>query len=461
MAQKRVLVMGLDCMTPDLAFDLYLGDMPNLRRLMQDGTWGELASSHPPITVPAWMVMATSRDPGTLGAYGFRHRKNNSYTEGWTANASTFDLPAVWDHLGAAGKKVCLVGLPPSYPVRPVAGWRVGCFLTPNRDKVFTYPEDLAREVLEVAPDYRFDVTFRTDSRDELLRELYLMADEHFRVVEHLAAKKPWDLLWFVEIGMDRIHHAFWKFSDPSHPLYEPGNPYQTAIRDYYRHIDGLVGSLLDRVGPETAVLAVSDHGAKAMRGAFCINQWLVDAGYLALKSQPARGASLEKCDVDWARTTAWAWGGYYARVFINVKGREPQGVVPPERYEATLAALTADILGIRDHAGRLMATRVLRPKDLYRTCRGDSPDLMVYLDDLSWRSAGTMGWDKNYLFENDTGPDDAVHAASGCFVMRAPGRRGTGRRDGLTIYDVAPTILDLFGMPVPQEMEGKSCLAM
>lgn len=445
-------------MTPELAFDRHLGEMPNLRRLMQDGTWGALATCDPPITVPAWMVMASSRDPGTLGAYGFRHRRNNSYTEGWTANATTFDLPAVWDHLGQAGRQVCLVGLPPSYPPRAVPGIRVGCFLTPGRDKAFAYPEELGAEILRVEPEYRFDVTFRTESRAELLRELYAMTDQHFRLVEYLMARKPWDLFWFVEIGMDRVHHAFWKFADPAHPLYQPGNEFEHVIRDYYRHVDGLLGGLLGRIGPETAVLVASDHGAKAMRGAFCINQWLAERGYLVLKSSPPRGTSIEKCDIDWAKTTAWAWGGYYARVFVNVQGREPQGLVPPERYEATLVDLTEEICGIVDHQGRTLDNRVLRPQDLYRTCRGDSPDLMVYLDDLSWRSAGTLGWDSLYLFENDTGPDDAVHSATGCFALSVPGRPGGGRREGLTIYDVAPTILDLLGLPVPEEMEGTPC---
>jgi len=458
MRSGRVLVVGLDCLTPQLAFDRYLQDMPNLRRLVSGGTWGEMTSTHPPITVPAWMAMATGRDPGTLGAYGFRHRRGPSYDDRWTASANTFRTPAVWDRIGQEGGTTCLVGFPPSYPARPLPGWRVGCFLTPGHDRPFTHPAELAAEVLDIVPGYRFDVTFRTESRRQLLEELYAMTDDHFRLVEHLATTRSWDLFWLVEIGMDRIHHAFWKFSDPAHPLYRPGNEFESVIGDYYRHIDARLGSLLGKVGPDTAVLVVSDHGAKAMRGAFCINQWLIDRGYLALAAEPAPGTSIERCQVDWSRTRAWAWGGYYARVFLNVEGREPQGTVPAAAYEATLDELAAKIGGIPDHEGRPMDTRVHRPRDLYRTCNGDPPDLLVYLDNLSWRAAGTLGWGGTYLFENDTGPDDAVHAMEGCFVLAAPGRPAAGRRQGLTIYDVAPTILDLLGLPVPDEMEGRPC---
>lgn len=458
MTPKRVLVMGLDCMTPELAFDRYLDVMPNLGQLMRDGTWGDLASSDPPITVPAWMVMATSQDPGSLGAYGFRHRRDHSYTEAWTANAASFDTPAVWDYLGAAGLRTGLVGFPPSYPARAIPGWRVGCFLTPGLDKVFTYPAELGAQLLRAVPDYRFDVTFRTESRTDLLRDLYAMTDAHFRGVEHLMAEMAWDLLWFVEIGMDRVHHSFWKYSDPGHFLYQPGNEFEQVIRDYYVYVDGLLGRLVERAGPDTAVFVVSDHGAKAMKGVFSLNQWLAERGYLVLGSRPKPGTSIDKCDVDWAKTTAWAWGGYYARVFLNVQGREPQGLIRPEDYETKLGEVAEAIRGIVDHTGRPMDNRVYRPRDLYRTCRGDAPDLMVYLDNLYWRAAGTLGWDSLYLFENDTGPDDAVHSERGCFVLRRPDALGGGRRQGLSLYDVGPTILDLFGLPIPKEMQGKPC---
>ena len=454
----RVLVIGLDCLAPALAFDRYREDMPNLCRLIDDGTWGTLASCDPPITVPAWMVMATSRQPGSLGIYGFRHRRGNGYTEGWTANATSFTTPAVWDHLARSGRRTCLVGFPPSYPPRPVPGWRVGCFLTPDSSRPFTHPAELADEVLAVVPDYAFDVEFRTADRERLLTELRRMTAGHFDLVEHLAATKPWDLLWFVEIGTDRVHHAFWKFAVPDHPRYEPGGPFESAIRDYYRLVDERVGRLLDLVGDDTAVLLVSDHGAKAMRGAVAINDWLAANGWLTLRAAPRAGTSLEKADVDWTRTRAWAWGGYYARVFLNVEGREPTGVIPRDRFDAARDELARAIAGIADESGRPLRNRVLRPEELYTECRGDVPDLMVYFDDLSWRSAGTMGWDSIHLADNDTGPDDAVHAADGCFVLRVPGRAPGGRREGLRIYDVAPTILDLFGEAVPPEMEGTPC---
>jgi len=107
--------------------------------------------------------------------------------------------------------------------------------------------------------------------------------------------------------GVDRIHHAFWKFSDPSHAQYVPGSKYEHAIRDYYIYVDQKVGELLSHLDDETAVLVASDHGAKAMIGGICVNEWLMKNGYLQLKQKPSGITPFAKVQVDWEKTVAWA----------------------------------------------------------------------------------------------------------------------------------------------------------
>ena len=96
-AKKKVVVIGLDCATPKTVFEDFLGDCPNIKRLMEYGVYGNLRSSDPPITIPSWMVLSTGKSAGTLGVYGFRHRKENSYTDFWIANSSTIKEPKIWD----------------------------------------------------------------------------------------------------------------------------------------------------------------------------------------------------------------------------------------------------------------------------------------------------------------------------------------------------------------------------
>ncbi len=457
---RRVFLIGLDCAAPELVFDRWGEDLPHLTALRRQGLWGELRSCIPAITVPAWSVMLSSRDPGALGIYGFRNRASYDYYDMFIADGRAVREKRVWDYLGEAGKVSVLVGVPQTYPVRPVRGLLVSGFLTPGREAAFTHPEDLRQEVLRVAPDYDFDARpFRTERKDWLLEKIRAMTAARCDLVDHLLERVEWDFFMVMEIGVDRMHHGFWNFHDPAHPKYRPGTPYERAIHDYYVDLDRRIGRWLERLGPETAVLVVSDHGAQPVEGWVCINEWLWREGYLVLKEPPPAGrlSPFEKVEVDWARTRAWGAGGYYGRVFLNVKGREPEGVVPPAQVEALRDELAERLMAIPAPDGRPLRTRVFRPEAIYPRVRGIPPDLLVYFDNLRWRSSGSFGHEGIYAFENDTGPDECNHAENGLFILLDPRRPGEGRRlEGAEIVDVAPTVLELLGLPVPEHMQGK-----
>jgi predicted AlkP superfamily phosphohydrolase/phosphomutase len=191
------------------------------------------------------------------------------------------------------------------------------------------------------------------------------------------------------------------------------------------------------------------------MKGAFCVNEWLIDKGWLAVKERPAKPTSLDDLPIDWERTRAWAWGGYYARIFLNVEGREPKGIIPAEDYEKVREELLAELGAIRGPKGESWATKVIKPQECYEELEGEYPDLMVYFDDLYWRSAGTLGYGTKYLPENDTGPDDAVHAQEGIFILSDP-RVRTKKTMRADILDIAPTVLDIMGIPLPEGLKGK-----
>ncbi len=457
MEKKRVLVIGLDCAPPELLFDKFANDLPNIKRMMDKGVYGRIESSHPPITIPAWMVMATSKNAGRLGIYGFRHRKPRTYNDMWLASSHSIKEKTVWDILGEHGKKVIVVGVPPAYPPKPVNGALISCFMTPGADKDYTYPRRLKAEIEELVGDYLLDVEFRTDEKDKLLKQLHEMTEQHFTVLRYLAKTQPWHFFMFVEIGVDRVQHAFWKFFDKEHHLYKPMNEYEHVVLDYYKLMDKEIGRLLKLTDANTSVIVVSDHGAKRMKGAFCVNQWLIEKGYLVVKEKPPSGASLSNIKVDWSKTRAWGWGGYHARIFFNVKGREPQGVIEPRNYENFRDQIVDDLKAIRGPKGERWNTKVYTPQEIYPNGVGDYPDLTVYFDDLSWRSAGTLGYASYYLPENDRGPDDAVHSHFGTFMYYDPQRDMGGRKiRDTSLLDFAPTVLKIMGFPVLGDMEGR-----
>ena len=454
---RRVMVLGLDCAPPQHIFDEYAGDIPNLTKLRENGLWGPLDSIVPPITVPAWMCMMTSKDPGTLGIYGFRNRKDHTYDGLSFATSWAIKEPTVWDLLSDAGKDSIVMSVPPSYPPKKLRGIQIGCFLTPNDDAEYTYPKELKAELKSKVGEYIFDVrNFRTDNTQYIIDESYRMTEQRFKAADYLLANKPWDFFMMVEMGPDRLNHGIWSYVDPGHPRHEPGNPYQESLRDYYRYLDGKIGDLLAKhANEETTILVVSDHGAKAMVGGVCFNEWLIKEGYLSLASaRPSEVTPLDKLDIDWSETKAWGDGGYYGRLFLNVEGREPNGIIPPDRYEDLRDELVAKIESMTDHEGTALGNKALKPEDIYEKQGGVAPDLIVIFGQLRWRSVGSLGHDSIYTFENDTGPDEANHAEQGILIMHnAPGQ-ATGEKHGLHLWDVHSTIMDLFDLePAPEAL--------
>ena len=455
----KICVLGLDCAAPEVVF----GDerLVNLRRLMDAGVYGRLESVYPPITVPAWMCMCTSQDPGSLGVYGFRNRVDHSYEKLGFANSASIKSLAIWDQLAREGKRSIIVGVPPN-PPRKINGISVGCFLTPDTTKNdFTYPTAFKHKINELVGEYPVDVkNFRTDRKDWLKDEIFKMSEKQWKVVHWLLKEQEWDYFHFVDIGLDRMHHGFWNYFDQKHVQFEPGNAYQNAIPEYYLWLDEQIGKALELLDEDTVVLVVSDHGAQRLDGGIAVNEWLIREELLVLNEYPTTLTPFDKLNVNWAKTRVWSEGGYYARVFFNVQGREPQGVIPAGEYEHFQNEMKAKLEAMTDEKGQPLRSLVFKPRDLYKNVRNVAPDLIVHFGGLYWRSIGTVGHPAIHVQENDTGPDGCNHAQYGTFILAAPNCPLSGEYEGARLLDIAPTLLDLAGYEIPETMQGQSLVA-
>ena len=448
---KRLALIGLDCADPVLLREL-LPELPALRELVENGSFARLRSTDPPITIPAWMCMMTGKDPGQLGVYGFRNRRDYSYEGLQIANSTAFaDADPVWDTLGHHGIRSIVLGVPGTFPPRPIAGTLVSGFLAPNTRTTYTYPASLAKSIRNWVGEYAFDVRqFRTDDKAWLFSQVREMTEKRFTVARRLVAQREWGFFALVEIGPDRIHHGMWAHYDPTHPRHNAASPYRDTLPEYYRFLDQQISTLLNELPSSTEVLIVSDHGAQKMEGGLGINEWFIQNRYLAVTeytNAPTRIQDLiERGQIDWSRTTAWGAGGYYGRVFLNIAKREPQGIVPQRNYDAVCDRLSAQLAAVPDEAGMPLGTQVHRPKEIYRTVTGIPPDLIVYFGNLRWRSIGTIGWGRIHIHENDTGPDDANHSLYGVYISSTPGRSKDRR-----LLDIRQEILERF------EIEGQT----
>lgn len=452
----RVLVVGLDCAPPALVFDRLRRSMPSIASLMRRGAFGPLRSTLPPITVPAWACMVSGRDPGELGLYGFRKRIPGRY-ELAMADARDVTEPRVWDVLGAAGKRVSVLYVPPTSPPPAVDGQLVSCFLTPSPDAPHTHPAELAETLASRFGAHAPDVgELRAGDPDRLLDELYATAKQHFAVARAMWTEEKPDFQMMVEMGTDRLHHALWTHLDPEHPEHDPSHRLVREVRDYYAFLDAQVGALVAETDDDTAILVVSDHGARRMEGAICLNEHLRERGWLALKEEPPEPTPLRPEHVDWPRTRAWAEGGYYARVFLNVEGREPEGIVPPDRVDAEVEALRADLESMRVEELANLSVRAHRPAELYREVRGLAPELLVIFGDLAYRALSLVGTGALFQEKDDRRPDGANHDWDGIFVAAGAGVEARGPLEGLSIHDVGPTILRLMNVPIPEGWLGR-----
>jgi predicted AlkP superfamily phosphohydrolase/phosphomutase len=208
----------------------------------------------------------------------------------------------------------------------------------------------------------------------------------------------------------------------------------------------------------DTAVLIVSDHGARRMDGGVAINEWLIQQGYLRLNGPyPTAVTRPDMLDIDWSSTMAWGEGGYYGRLFLNIAGREPQGIVKADAVNALLDEIASSLTAMTGPGGPSLGTRCFRPEQLYSRVEGIPPDLLVYFGDLAWRSLGSVGWGRTLVLENDTGPDDANHAQQGVVILDDPADPGAGRElRGAHLLQIAPTLLRHFGIAQPGDMHAR-----
>ena len=455
------MLIGLDCAEPSLVLERWRDELPTLSGLMERGSYGRLTSVIPPITVPAWSCMMSSKTPGDLGVYGFRNRSDHTYDGGFIAMSTAIKEPRLWDLVTRAGGSSIVLSVPGCYPPKPLNGVMVGCFLTPSLDSKYTYPAALKDEIAEVVGEYLFDTKdFRTDDKEYLLRQVYEMTDRRFALAEHLLATKPWSLFAMVEMGPDRMHHGFWKYMDPEHRKHEPGNPYESAILDYHRHVDGLVAKLLEHADDDTVVFVALRPRREAARRRHPHQRVAPARG----PARDPRGAERRVLAPRRAASTGRA-RRHGARA-ATTRASSSTSPVASRRGRSRRSSTRPCATTLRGGSPRSPTSRQPDPdrgvhaRGAVRRAEGVAPDLIVVFGDLLWRSVGTIGGDEGIqTLENDTGPDDANHAQDGLYIVAGAGIEASGRHDA-HLLDIAPTVLEVLEIEEPAGMRGSSLLA-
>jgi len=502
----RIAILGIDGGSLKL-IERWKDELPNFRRIMNNGVYGELESTFPPLTCPAWPCMFTGKNPAKLGMYGFTTaRPNKEYKLGFSSSNDYHDS-SLWKVLNDYHRDVGTLNIPITFPPHKVNSFMVCGIGSPeSRKSNYTYPPSLQRTLDRLVGGYEIapPILAPSTKAEQFIKELGRLLDKRLKAASYLIKNFPWDCFVCVFWVLDPIQHFFWHYLDESHPHHHPGK-YQTVIKDFYKKVDMAIGELMTKLPQETNIFIVSDHGFGGMHGYFAVNRWLEINGFLRFKEnvqRPKLNAFLRRIkesllfhlntdlvrfavrilpkrlvtsfalliqqrqevqeiysDIDWSRTKAYGLGST-GMISINLKGREPEGIVEPgEEYEATRDDIIARLKRmVHPQTGEPLNLNVHRREEVYQ---GKyfymAPDIIFMIDEYpqSLSARGDSEWVG--LPTSEHGYWTGWHRPQGMFMAYGPDIKKSGLRlDNLKIYSLTPTVLHMFGLPVPGDMDGR-----
>ena len=479
---SKVLLLGLDGVGfPMLqpAFDA--GHMPRLKALLDRGVAGVLTSTIPPYTPPGWTSIFTGVNPGKHGIFGFT--LGNAQRNDGLVRLDRVTAPALWNVLNAQGKRVGLFNIPMTYPPPPVDGWAVSGMLTPEAagktPDNFTHPPSLADEIATLTGAYEIDIEVDYDQdwrSTEIIDRLSAnLATKRVALRHLLETQGDLPVLFGVIEAPDRLMHVHYKFIDARYEHFE--RPEAAAIRarawSFFDEMDAVVGDMLDWAGDDAFVVTMSDHGFQGKDKGVNMNLALKEWGLLTLggAGSVAQAPGLRKAarkvkrfvprairrrakasahaSIDWSKTRAFSAPIPQQGIYVNLRGREPHGIVPVSQYDAVRDEIIERFSALTDpDDGRPVLDRIYKREEVIHGPQAESgPDLFPVCRGYSYELS-------DGLFSADVLTDyrdlpRGFHHMDGIFGIAGPGiaaRSGAAAR----IYDIAPTALYLAGCSLP-----------
>lgn len=491
-SQIRLLVLGLDGATFDIIDKFTEQELPCLKSVISRGARSSLESTFPPVTAPAWVSLATGKNPGKTGVFGFTNRisKETYRTKPLTSNefkrAGTF-----WDYLNNSGINVGIWNYPRLYPPYPIKGFMTSGFgCSPNDD--FTYPKELKETLLDVCGGYTIDVPYATAryiNRPMLfVNDITKLLDQNEAAVEFLMEQ---DIEVFVGIisATDFAQHYMWKFLDETHPLYDAkeADRYKPAFLQIWRRIDKILEKVLEKTSTDTDILIMSDHGFGPHKQSFYTNSWLESEGYLFRKKnksdflaalQSVASKAIDKLAILNPQISAvlkqrshkyvgsfsnqlkmektMAFSGQHTisigNIYINTFPESPvQNRKDREQIKKEIAEKLRKTLNELD-----MKVNIYFSENIYS---GEflylAPDILFEINDFECSAHHKFS---KSIFRNapHIPTHSGTHKRNGIFIAYGPNIKRGIEIETAKIYDIAPTILHMFGLPVPDDMDGR-----
>ena len=491
---RKILVIGLDGLDFDLSTQFMRDNvMPNLAKLCQEGVYAQMLSPAPLQSPSSWTSFITGKNPGKHGIFSFFGYKNNSY-ELKICNSLERKSQTLWHILNKYGKTAGILNLPCLFPPEKIDGYMVCGMLAPSINCQFTYPEELKGKLLKQVPDYEIDIGMAMSSRDShevVLKKVYQITEKRAEAAKFLLREFPCDVSIMVFTETDHILHLFQKDMGTQ-------SKYKDAVTDYFNFLDYKIGQLIAMSGDEDTVIVVSDHGMKVFKKVLYVNNLLQGIGLfdkgekpkvkpvyilvsaciqliadLMIKIKLSPDALKKILPIwlfkrlniilgegrghDWSKTKAFSTN-IGDGIIINLKGRQPNGIVPPEEYESVRDAIIKEINNIRDpdtNEGIVYSIQK-REEAFFGGFVNEAPDIILrvkegYSTDPSTKLAGIL--EKENLLE----PINSDHTCSAMLIMHGKNIKRGALTNKPVIFDITPTILGLLNIPADADLDGRA----
>lgn len=496
----QVLILGLDGGTWTLLRPwIAEGRLPGFAQAVQEGVAGPLFSTVPPYSAPAWVSFATGMNPGRHGVVDFWQPSPDGRGE-QPISALSIATPTLWDLLSQAGRRVAILNVPVTYPPRQVNGLLVSGMMTPSEEVSWAFPPSLRDELRSQPGGYAVNPYATASQSADFLRRVLDWVPRREAAHRRLLERERWSLFVNVVQASDPIQHHFWNCLDPSHPAYDPqrAHRYAALIHNCYREIDLVLQDRLRRLDERTALLVISDHGFGPAHKYVHINRLLAEMGLLVFRRNRSAGLLthtglsmsrlyrvLRRFDpwnlrgrlsnrlrqflrrqvdralappIDWCRTRAYAGRSTGQSVYINLRGRDPRGIVGPgPEYEHLRSEIIAALESLRDpETGERVVEHAWRKEELYQGPHLPwLPDIVFEVSPHPYLPTDRLSVEE--LFEPiPPSVGGGRHRPEGILLaVGAPFQQGK-TVEGARIVDIAPTVLYLLGLPIPEDMDGR-----
>lgn len=506
----RVLIIGLDGATWTVLLPwMEDGSLPNLARLRAEGAWGDLMSTIPPLTAPAWSTFLTGKNPGKHGVFHFIPLDDAAETEDIQQKADKIDVvdarsiqsATLWDILAHHDRKVGAINVPMSYPARPVNGFMITCLLTPPQAAIFTYPPELSKQLTDYQIDLDRFIEEKPFARDvsgarkkrivkpslQLVKEFEEMENKRARTALDLMTTQPWDTFMVVFTATDRMGHYLWPYHQkPAEGASEEHQALYQAVHNLYKRLDEHIGELIQKAGENTTVVVMSDHGMGPIYHKNTHwNNWLYKNGFLAIDQRSSKSVDgwLLRLRIprDSIRRLLRRIPGLYSSKVVQKAKEAPTARIDYAHSKAHYVKIFDPVGGIYVHAkgeererlrdeliskiretrdpsnGKPIVREVYRREECFWGEHVDDvPDIIILMNP-EYGSSDRLSNYSSLVTDRPQISDPGGHHIEGVFIAKGPKIVHTADPlVDLTITDLAPTILYALGLPIPEDMDGK-----